>query len=157
MLKTISAALLGVAIVAAPTLAATPAKSTAKTTQSQVAKTTVQKTTAQKTTQAPVIKADQAKSKAMNANAKMHRHHVRHYRTHRHHTMSAMKTQHKGPPSNTSRATPPAWLTLIEGRPDPHCPHRVLVGHPACRHCFPSGGGPPFGDGDANSNCRRSG
>ena len=75
MLKTISAALLGVAIVAAPALAATPAKSTAKTTQSPAAKVT-----AQKTTQAPVIKADQAKSKAMNANAKMHRH-VRHHST----------------------------------------------------------------------------
>jgi hypothetical protein len=62
MLKTISAALLGVAIVAAPVLAATPAKNT----QAPAAKTTVQKTT-----QAPVIKADGAKSKAMNANAKM--------------------------------------------------------------------------------------
>jgi hypothetical protein len=82
MLKTISAALLGVAIVAAPALAATPAKSTAKTTQAPAAKTT-----AQKTTQAPVIKADSAKSKAMNANAKMHRH-VRH---HRHHSTSVLK------------------------------------------------------------------
>jgi hypothetical protein len=78
MLKTISAALLGVAIVAAPALAATAAK----TTQAPVAKTT-----AQKTTPAPVIKTDQAKPKAMNANAKMHRH-VRH---HRHHSTSVLK------------------------------------------------------------------
>jgi hypothetical protein len=82
MLKTISAALLGVAILAAPTLAATPAK-----TQAPAAKTTEQKATAQKTTPAPVIKADRTKSKAMNANAKMHRH-VRH---HRHHSTSALK------------------------------------------------------------------
>jgi hypothetical protein len=73
MLKTISAALLGVAILAAPTLAATPAKTT--------------QAPAVKTTQAPVIKADRAKSKVMNANAKMHRH-VRH---HRHHSTSALK------------------------------------------------------------------
>jgi hypothetical protein len=73
MLKTISAALLGVAILATPTLAATPAKTT--------------QAPAVKTTQAPVIKADKAKSKAMNANAKMHRH-VRH---HRHHSTSVLK------------------------------------------------------------------
>src|SRR5438105_921152 len=86
MLKTISAALLGVAILAAPTLAATAAKSTTKTTQAPVAKATAQKTTA-----APVIKADSAKSKVMNANAKMHRHHVRH---HRYHKTTALKAQH---------------------------------------------------------------
>jgi len=91
MLKTISAALLGVAILAAPTLAATAAKSTTKTTQAPVAKATAQKTTAQKTTAAPVIKADSAKSKVMNANAKMHRHHVRH---HRYHKTTALKAQH---------------------------------------------------------------
>jgi hypothetical protein len=104
MMKTISAALLGVAILAAPTLAATLAKptdkstdkSTAKTTQAPAAKATAQKATAQKataqkTTPAPVIKADQAKSKVMNANAKMHRHHVRH---HRHHKMSVLNTRH---------------------------------------------------------------
>jgi hypothetical protein len=66
MLKTLSAALLGVAIVAAPVLAATPAKN---------AQTPV------KTTQAQVIKADKAKSKAMNANAKLHRDHVRQGKT----------------------------------------------------------------------------
>jgi hypothetical protein len=91
MLKTISAAMLSVAILAAPALAATPAKSTAKstatTTQAPAAKTTAQKATAQKATPAPVIKADSAKSKVMNANAKMHRH-VRH---HRHHSTSALK------------------------------------------------------------------
>jgi hypothetical protein len=97
MLKTISAALLGVAILAAPTLAATPAK----TTQAPAAKTT-----AQKTTPTPVIKADRAKSKAMNANAKMHRH-VRH---HRHHSTSALKkhtpkvaTKHVAPTKSAKR------------------------------------------------------
>jgi hypothetical protein len=65
MLKTISAALLGVAVLAAPVLAATPAKKA----QPPVAATT--QAPAAKTTQAPVIKADRTKSKAMNANAKM--------------------------------------------------------------------------------------
>jgi len=73
MLKTISAALLAVSVIAAPVLAET----------------------AGKTTQAPVIKADQAKSKALNANAKMGRHHYKHMsRHHRHHVkkMTALKT-----------------------------------------------------------------
>ena len=68
MLKTISAALLGVAVLAAPVLAATPAKKA----QPTVAATT--QAPAAKTTQAPVIKADRTKSKAMNANAKMKKH-----------------------------------------------------------------------------------
>jgi hypothetical protein len=104
MLKIISAALLGVAIVAAPALAATPAKSTAKTTDKTTQ--TPAATTAQKTTQAPVIKADAAKSKVMNANAKMHRH-VRH---HRHHSTSALKkhtpkvaTKHVAPAKTAKR------------------------------------------------------
>ena len=105
MLKIISAALLGVAIVAAPALAATPAKSTAKTTD-KTTQTPAAKVTAQKTTQAPVIKADRAKSKVMNANAKMHRH-VRH---HRHHSTSALKkhtpkvaTKHVAPAKTAKR------------------------------------------------------
>jgi hypothetical protein len=92
MLKTISAALLGAVIVAAPVLAATPARNApapAKTTQAPAAKIT-----AQKTTQAPVIKADRAKSKVMNANARMHRHHTKH---HRHYKKNVLKTQQHTP------------------------------------------------------------
>jgi hypothetical protein len=76
MLKTISAALLAVSVLAAPVLAADAAKSPTKTTQ------------------APVIKAGQVKAKpsVLNANAKMGRHHrhVRHHRSHKH--MGALKT-----------------------------------------------------------------
>lgn len=74
MLKTISAALLAVSVIAAPALAATSGK----------------------TTQAPVIKAEKAKQvkpSALNANAKMGRHHVKrapHHRMHKH--MGALKT-----------------------------------------------------------------
>jgi hypothetical protein len=75
MLKTISAALLAVSVLAAPALAATPAKNNVKTTQ------------------APVIKAGQVKAKpsALNANAKMgsHHRHYRHHRSHKH--MGAIK------------------------------------------------------------------
>jgi len=74
MLKTISAALLAVSVLAAPALAAGPAK----------------------TTNAPVIKAEQvkkAKPSVLNANAKMGRHHVRHARHHGFHNhMGALKT-----------------------------------------------------------------
>jgi len=90
MLKTISAALLAASVFAAPALAATRAKTAqapaANTTQAPMAKTT-----AAKTTQAPVIKADRAKSKAMNANAKMHRHQVRH---HRHYNKNVLNKHH---------------------------------------------------------------
>jgi hypothetical protein len=60
MLKTISAALVAVSVLAAPALAG----ATGKTAQAPV----------NKITQAPVIKAD-GKSKALNANARMDRHH----------------------------------------------------------------------------------
>ena len=76
MLKTISAALLAVSVIAAPALAANSGKT--------------------KTTQAPVIKAEQvkqAKPSVLNANAKMGRHHVkraRHHGMHKH--MGALKT-----------------------------------------------------------------
>src|SRR6202158_2751420 len=74
MLKTISAALLAVSVLAAPALAASSGK----------------------TTQAPVIKAEQVKQvkpSALNANAKMGRHHVKHARHHRAHKhMGALKT-----------------------------------------------------------------
>ena len=74
MLKTISAALLAVSVLAAPALAAGQGK----------------------TTQAPVNKSEQVKQvqpKVLNANAKMgHRHvrHARHHRSHKH--MGALKT-----------------------------------------------------------------
>ena len=79
MLKTISAALLAVSVIAAPVMAAG----------------------SDKTTQAPAAKAAQVKPKAdaqlkpnvLNAKAKMGRHHVKHVRHHRaHKKMSALKT-----------------------------------------------------------------
>jgi hypothetical protein len=79
MLKTISAALLAASVIAAPVMAAS----------------------SDKTTQAPAAKAAQVKPKAdaqvkpnaLNANAKMGRHHVKHVRHHRaHKKMSALKT-----------------------------------------------------------------
>jgi hypothetical protein len=72
MLKTISAALLAVSVIAAPALAAG------------------------KVTHAPVIKSEQVKvvkPNVLNANAKMGRHHGRHFRHHRFHKrMGALKT-----------------------------------------------------------------
>ena len=65
MLKTISAALLAVSVIAAPALAETAVK----TAPAPVSKTS--QAPPNKTTQAPVIKADQTKSKVMNANAHM--------------------------------------------------------------------------------------
>jgi hypothetical protein len=75
MLKTISAALLAVSVLAAPVLAATPGAA-----------------------KAPVIKSEQMKPSVLNANAKMGRHHVthRHHRHHRFHKrMGALKTHAK--------------------------------------------------------------
>ncbi|MGY3489446.1 hypothetical protein ACVW1C_007329 [Bradyrhizobium sp. USDA 4011] len=72
MLKTISAALLAMSVIAAPALAAeaaTPAPAT---------------TTAPATKAAPVIKSEQLPSKVRNANAKMHHKHYRHHRHHNH-------------------------------------------------------------------------
>ena len=78
MLKTISAALLAVSVLAAPAFAGTV-----------------------KATPAPVVKAEQVKQvkpSVLNANAKMGRHHVRHrhHRHHRHHRfhkrIGALKT-----------------------------------------------------------------
>jgi len=70
MLKTISAALVAVSVLAAPALAGTPGK----TAQAPV----------NKVTQAPVVKAQPSKkTKLLNANARMGHH--KHYRHHRHH------------------------------------------------------------------------
>jgi hypothetical protein len=73
MLKTISAALLAVSVLAAPAMAAGTGK----------------------TAPAPVIKSVQVKTRVLNANAQMgHRHyaHYRHHRSHEH--MGALKTRH---------------------------------------------------------------
>ena len=99
MLKTISAALLAISVLAAPAMAAGIAKDTAKTapvtTSAPVAKTA----------QAPVIDAVKAKPSVLNANAKMghHRKHVRHHRSHKHmgviktHKVSKVTTKHIAP------------------------------------------------------------
>jgi uncharacterized membrane protein len=63
MLKSISAALLAVSVMAAPAFAGTYGK----------------------TTRAPAIKAELAKAKVSNANARMLRHHHKHHRDIRHH------------------------------------------------------------------------
>ena len=79
MLKTISAALLAVSVIAAPAMAA----SSDKTTQAPAAKIA----------QVPAAKTQQVKPSALNANAKMgdHHKHLRHHRFHR--RMGALKTQ----------------------------------------------------------------
>jgi hypothetical protein len=110
MLKTISAALLAVSVLAAPAFAAGEAKTALKTAQTPVTKSAqapVAKTT-DKTTQAPVIKAEQAKVKpsALNANARMGRHHVRHVSHHRFHKhVGAIKT-HKFSKVSAKHITP---------------------------------------------------
>ena len=76
MLKTISAALLAISVLAAPAMAAGIAKDTVKTTP------------VSKTAQAPVINAVKAKPSVLNANAKMGRHHHRLHRHHRFHRHS---------------------------------------------------------------------
>jgi hypothetical protein len=84
MLKTISAALLAVSVLAAPVLAA----SSDKTTQAPASKTA--QIPAAKATQVKP-QAAQVKRNALNANAKMgHHRHYRHHRSHKH--MSALKT-----------------------------------------------------------------
>jgi len=67
MLKTISAALLAVSVIAAPVFAA----NTSKTTQAPVTKS------------ATVTPSAQVKKNPLNANAKMDRHHVRHHHFHK--------------------------------------------------------------------------
>jgi hypothetical protein len=87
MLKTISAALLAASVIAAPVMAA----SSDKTTQAPAAKAAQVKPKADAQVKP---KADaQVKPNALNANAKMGRHHVKHVRHHRaHKKMSALKT-----------------------------------------------------------------
>ncbi|KJC38128.1 hypothetical protein UP09_26940 [Bradyrhizobium sp. LTSP885] len=76
MLKTISAALIAMSVIAAPALAAEQGKTVAPAPVTKSAPVT-------KT--APVIKSEQIPSKVLNANAKMGRHHYKHHRHHRHH------------------------------------------------------------------------
>lgn len=70
MLKTISAALLALSVIAAPALAAETGKTATNT--------------------APVIKSEQLPAKVANANAKMGRHHYKPVRHHRHHKHMGM-------------------------------------------------------------------
>ena len=81
MLKTISAALLAISVLAAPAMAASTAKDTAKT------------TAISKTTKAPAIKSVKAKASVMNANARMDRHHHFHRHFHKH-TARQMGVKH---------------------------------------------------------------
>jgi hypothetical protein len=92
MIKTISAALLAVSVLAAPALAAT----TGKSAQAPVTKTTP----------APVIKAEPSKSKFLNANAKMGRHHHQHVRHHGHHKHMGMLKTHATPKFAIKHVTP---------------------------------------------------
>jgi hypothetical protein len=89
MLKTISAALLAVSVLAAPALAA----STDKTTQAPASKS------------AQVNKASQANKSALNANARMGGHHVRHSG---HHKKMMTHKSHKSPKVAAKRFAPPA-------------------------------------------------
>ena len=90
MLKTISAALLAVSVLAAPVMAA----SSDKTAQAPATKSVQVKPSVLNAKQAKpnALNAKQAKPNALNANAKMGRHH-RHYSHHRSHKkMTALKT-----------------------------------------------------------------
>ncbi len=73
MLKTISAALLAVSVLAAPVLAATPGNAT----------------------KAPVIKTERMKPGVLNANAEMGGHHVSHHRHHHFHKRMGALKMHK--------------------------------------------------------------
>ena len=95
MLKTISAALIAVSVLAAPALAA--GQDTKQTTNQ-----------ATRTAQTPVIKAEQVKTKpsALNANARMGRHHVRHAGHHRFHKHYGALKSHKFSKVSTKHVTP---------------------------------------------------
>ncbi len=86
MLKTISAALLAVSVLAAPAFAAG----------------------AGKTAQAPVTKSAPVKQSALNANAKMGRHHVRHASHHRFHKKMATRKVHQSSKIAAKHVTHPA-------------------------------------------------
>ena len=85
MLKTISAALLAISVLAAPAIAADAAKNTTKA--APIAKTA----------QAPAVKSVKAKPAVMNANARMGRHHHRFHRhSHKHMTGKHVVGKHIG-------------------------------------------------------------
>lgn len=84
MLKTISAALLAASVLAAPALAASNGKTDA----------------------APVNKTATVKPGVLNANAKMHTHHVKHARHHTHHKKMAYRHHKK---MASTKATPKAF------------------------------------------------
>ena len=86
MLKTISAALLAVSVVAAPAFAAGT----------------------DKTAQAPVTRSAPVKQSAVNPNAKMGRHHVRHAGHHRFHEKMATHKVHKSSKIAAKHVTHPA-------------------------------------------------
>ncbi len=86
MLKTISAALIAVSVLAAPAFAVD----------------------AGKTAPAPVTKSAPAKQGAQNVNAKMGRHHVRHASHHRFHKKTATQKVHKSPKIAAKHMTHPA-------------------------------------------------
>jgi len=93
MLKTVSAALVAVSLLAAPALAAT----TQKTAPTPVAKS------------ASASKPAQVKKSAMNAHARTGRHHVRHSAHHRFHKkMATNKVQHKSSKVAAKHLTHPA-------------------------------------------------
>jgi hypothetical protein len=91
MLKTISAALLAVSVLAAPALAAGQATKEAP-----------------KTAQTQVVKAEQVKTRpsALNANARLGRHHVRHASHHRFHKHYGALKSHKFSKVSTKHMTP---------------------------------------------------
>jgi hypothetical protein len=98
MLKTISAALLAASVIAAPALAAGSGKST------EAPKSTQAPAPADKAAQ--VKPTAQVKPNALNANAKMGRHHVKQIRHHRgHKKMSAIKT-HRVSKATIKRVAP---------------------------------------------------
>ena len=104
MLKTISAALLAISVMAAPAMAAGIAKTT------PVSKTAAAAPAA-KTAQAPVINAVKVKPSVLNANASMDRHHHRHHRFHKH--MSYKHVSHK---HFANKSHPFSKVTVTHGK-----------------------------------------
>jgi hypothetical protein len=86
MLKTISAALLAVSVLAAPALAAGIGK----------------------TAQTPATKSAQLNKSVLGANAKMGRHHARHARHHHHHKKVMTQKVHSSPKAAAKRVPSPA-------------------------------------------------
>jgi hypothetical protein len=85
MLKTVSAALLAVSVLAAPALAATG-----------------------NTTKTPITKTERVKSSVLNANAEMGSHHVTHHRHHRFHKRIGALKMHKFSKVAVKHVTHPA-------------------------------------------------